>query len=349
MTTDTESRSTSLPPTTVTGVVHYGLGPIGRSIAEIVAERPRLRTLAAVDSDPRIIGQDLASLCQLPLGSDLFVVGLLPSEPISGASVVLHSTGSSLTSVAPQLIECIELGYNVISTCEELAFPWSRTDTIAADLDTLATKHGVRLLGTGINPGFAMDHLPIVLSRVARTVRSVEVSRRQDAGVRRLPLQRKVGAGLTADEFRQRAAIKAIGHVGLPESAGALAQAFAWTIGERQETIEPVIATRELATEVGAIHVGEVTGLRQTLRAFEGPRLVISLTLEMAVQLDRPGDDIWLRGIPDIHASIPGGLHGDIGTAAIVVNSIESLLACRPGLRIMQDLPAASPRASGLG
>lgn len=331
------------------GVIHYGLGPIGRAIAEIVAERPLLRSLGAVDSDPGMIGQRLASICRLPSdANNLSVKGSIDAKPLLGVSVVLHSTGSSLAAIAPQLRECLELGYNVISTCEELAFPWGRKDSLASDLDRLARTHGVRLLGTGINPGFAMDCLPIVLSYVARNVTNIAVSRRQDAGVRRLPLQRKVGAGLTAEEFAARAAQRNIGHVGLPESAGSLARAFGWSIGDIEETLEPVLAVRDLTTDVGPIHAGEVTGLLQTLKAFDGPQLLISLTLTMAVQLEDPGDDIWLFGDPDIHASIPGGLHGDIGTAAIVVNSIQGLMACRPGLRLMQDLPVASPRVGEL-
>ena len=339
-------HATSDVPVTGASVIHYGLGPIGRAIAQVSAGRRNLLSVGAVDSDPRIIGRDLATLCELPAGSaEVVVGGLIADEPNSGLTVVLHSTDSSLAAIAPQIRECIERGYDVISTCEELSFPWDRSDSIALELDQLARSHGVRILGTGINPGFAMDHLPIILSKVASEVSSVAVSRRQDAGVRRIPLQRKVGAGLTVDDFAARAANGTIGHVGLAESAGSLARAFGWNIERHEESIEPLVASHDLVTDIGVIHAGEATGLHQSLMAFDGSDLVISLNLEMAIQLDRPSDEIWLTGIPDIHAIIPGGLHGDIGTAAIVVNSIEGLLACPPGLRTMQDLPTASPLA----
>jgi hypothetical protein len=40
--------------------------------------------------------------------------------------------------------------------------------------------------------------------------------------------------------------------------------------------------------------------------------------------------------------TIPGGIHGDIGTAAVIVNSIPRLLTAKPGLRTMRDLQTPS-------
>jgi 4-hydroxy-tetrahydrodipicolinate reductase len=39
---------------------------------------------------------------------------------------------------------------------------------------------------------------------------------------------------------------------------------------------------------------------------------------------------------------IPGGIHGDVATTALVVNSIPKVLAAAPGLRTMRDLALPS-------
>jgi 4-hydroxy-tetrahydrodipicolinate reductase len=326
------------------GVIHYGVGPIGRAVATIVASRPWLTSLGAVDSDPETVGQHLSTVCGFESqAGDPRVVAHITDASHEGGSVVLHCTGSSFRSVVPQLRECLDAGLNVISTCEELAYPWEAHPTTALELDALARRRGLRVLGTGINPGFAMDYLPMTVSAVARRVDRVVVHRRQDASARRLPLQRKIGAGLTAEVFAQRSDRHSIGHVGLRESGSALAAAFGWTVGRCDESIEPVLSTEHLATDVGDIEAGDVTGIRQTLEAYEGERHVVSLSLEMAIGLAEPADEIWLYGEPDIHLLVPGGLHGDIGTASIVVNAIPSLLRAEPGLRVMRDLPPMTP------
>ena len=50
-------------------------------------------------------------------------------------------------------------GSCVVSTCEELAYPFRKYPELAAKLDAEAKDGGVALIGTGINPGFVMDKL----------------------------------------------------------------------------------------------------------------------------------------------------------------------------------------------
>jgi 4-hydroxy-tetrahydrodipicolinate reductase len=188
-----------------------------------------------------------------------------------------------------------------------------------------------------------MDYLPLVLSGVSRRIDGVTVHRVQDAGVRRLPLQRKVGAGMTVDEFRRKAAAGELGHVGLRESAQALAAALDWPLTRLDETIDPVVAERPTLSGLGEIPIGGVTGLRQTAVGHLDGRPVVSLTLEMAVGLPDMRDDIRIAGDPDLRMIIPGGLHGDVATAAIVVNAISRVYQATPGLRVMADLPPVHP------
>jgi 4-hydroxy-tetrahydrodipicolinate reductase len=330
------------------GVVHYGLGAIGMEIARLIAERPGFRSVGAVDMDPALVGHRLSEF----VGSAGFDSVEVTAEPegvlsLPDARVVVHSTSSSLEAVLPQLMTCIEAGVSVVSTCEQLSYPWASSPSMAKAIDDAARRNRVVVLGTGINPGFAMDYLPIVLSGACRRVDSVTVHRVQDAGVRRLNLQRKVGAGLSVTEFQERARKGAVRHVGLEESAFALASAFGWHLDELREDIQPVVARASLTSGIGLIRAGDVTGVSQSAIGYSGGREVVRLNLEIAVGLAAALDEVQLLGDPDVRMVVPGGLHGDVATAAVVVNAIERVLTATPGLQVMADLPPIRPVAPG--
>jgi hypothetical protein len=331
-------------------VVHYGLGPIGLSVAEHVSRHPRLRSVSAIDVDPALLGRPLNHL--LPPGAVepgqeqvTITAGrdALSDAVARGARVVAHCTSSSLQAVLPQLRECVEAGLSVVSTCEELSYPWTKAPAAATELDRLAREHGVAVLGTGVNPGFAMDYLPVVLAAVSQRVDSVSVHRVQDAGRRRLPLQRKVGAGLTVAEFTARAERGEVRHVGLQESAEALAAAFGWQLTDLTEHIEPVVAETVTPSGLGDIPAGHATGVRQVCVGSVDGREAVRLTLEMAVGLPDQRDEIVLDGVPRTRMVIPGGLPGDGATAAIVTNALERVAQAPPGLRVMAEMPPPRP------
>jgi len=325
--------------------VHYGLGSIGLEVARLVAERSELRSVGAVDVRPELIGKHLGELIAARGGRPNVVVSEARAALAApGADVVAHCTGSSLERVVPQLVECVEAGLSVVSTCEELSYPRDRAPEVTARLDGAARAAGVAVLGTGVNPGFAMDYLPVVLSAAMRRVDRVDIHRVQDAGLRRIPLQQKVGAGITVEEFAERVRAGTIGHVGLPESARMIAAAFGWNLTDVRETLEPHVADRPTPSGLGEIAPGRVTGIHQIVSAVAGDREVVALTLDMAVGLDAPRDEIRLFGDPDLSTVIPGGLHGDVATAAVVVNALAITAGAPPGLRVMTELPPPRPR-----
>lgn len=324
-------------------VIHYGLGPIGAAIAGLVAGRANLQTVGAVDVAADKVGRPLSDLVP-EANAQLTVRSQLSELNAGGGAVVVHSTGSALQRVLPQLLECLNRGHHVVSTCEELSYPWDCAPQLAAQLDETAKRNGVSLLGTGVNPGFAMDYLPVVLSGASATVTGISMHRVQDAGVRRVPLQRKVGATLTVEQFQKRVEAGTVRHVGLPESAQAVAAAFGWKLSRLDDQIEPLLATEPTPSALGIIPAGHVTGVHQVVTGYDvdGAEL-IRLTLDMAVGLPNPRDEIELRGVPATRMTIPGGLHGDIATAAVVTNCISRLPDSSPGLRVMADIAPPHP------
>jgi 4-hydroxy-tetrahydrodipicolinate reductase len=322
------------------GVVHYGLGPIGLAVAALVAERSWLRSVAAVDVRPELGGRRLDQLCGRSLPGSPVVASAYRADE---AQVALHCTGSSLERVASQVLELVEAGLHVVSTTEELSYPWEAHPALAAELDAAARRAGVTVLGTGVNPGFAMDYLVMVLSTVAQRVDRVTVHRVQDAGTRRLPLQRKVGAGMEADAFRAAVAAGRLGHVGLAESAHLLARAFGWRLTALREQVEPIRASEPTPMAGGTVRPGQVLGIHQVAEGDADAGTVISLTLDMAIGIGPSLDRVRLTGTPDLELVVPGGVHGDVATAAIVVNAIPRVLAAPPGLATMADLAPPTP------
>ena len=327
-------------------VIHYGLGPIGMEAARVVSRRPGIIAVGAVDKDPAKVGKDLADVADLPGPSGTIVRSSISEVSTISGDVVLHSTGSYLADVSPQLEELLRAGLHVVSTCEELSYPVGERAEIAARLDSVARKRGVVLLGTGINPGFAMDALPIFLTSVSQDVTSIRVKRVNDAGKRRLPLQRKVGAGLERGEFQKLVEAGKVRHVGLRESMQMLADAMGWKVDSVEETTEGVLAQERVSTAYLTVEPGQVAGVHQVGTAFVDGRAVITLELQMYVGAPQESDEIWIEGRPNLHLRCEDGFPGDISTTAILVNAATRVADLPPGLRTMKDLPAAHYRSS---
>ena len=320
-------------------VVCYGLGPIGIGIARLALSRPGVAVVGAIDLDPQKVGRDLGALAG---GADSGVIVSGDAQATLAQArpdVVLHATSSSLVKVADQLTQIAESGAHVVSTCEELAYPWTAQPQLAAELDSAARRAGVTLLGTGVNPGYAMDALPLFLTAPCAAVRGVRVLRVVDAARRRGPLQRKVGAGLTPAEFEARVKDGTVRHVGLPESLHMLATRLGWRLDKMDDTIAAVLADAPIVTDYVQVAAGQVAGVRQIARGFIAGREVLRLELQMYVGAPDACDSVEIDGDPPVRMTIAGGLHGDVATAAIVVNAASSVVRAAPGLASMAEVP----------
>ena len=255
------------------------------------------------------------------------------------ADVVLHTTSSSLPKVMDQLLACLDVGSCVVSTCEELSYPYRTHPELAAKLDNAAKESGVALVGTGVNPGFVMDKLVITLAAVSQRIEHASAIRIVDASKRRLPLQTKIGAGMAVEEFRAKVKEGTIKHVGLPESVAMVADSLGLRVDEITETIEPKVATDRVQTEFLTVEPGQAAGVHQIARGLSEGRELIYMELQMYVGANDPADKVELRGHPNISLVIPGGSHGDIATASVAVNSIPVILEAPSGLRTSRDLP----------
>ena len=328
-------------------VIQYGLGPIGLSCARTVLSKAgtgQIELVGAIDVDPQKVGRDVADLLDLDTST-----GVVVSDDAAkvldetAPDVVLHTTSSFLPGVRDQFMGCIEAGVHVVSSTEELSFPFDRHPSLAAELDSAAEAAGVVLVGTGVNPGYAMDTLALAATGVCVGVARVRVERIVDAGLRRGPLQRKVGAGISVAAFEEKKATGTFGHIGLRESLLMIADGLGWTLDAIDESLQPMVADRAHRTPHVTVEEGAVTGIHHAITGSVAGDVVLSLDLKMYVGADNPRDRVQVEGDPPMEILVPGGIFGDTATVATLVNTAALVGEARPGLRTMAELPV--PRA----
>ncbi len=322
-------------------IVQIGLGRIGCDMVRLIRQRKGLKIIAAVDYSPEKAGRDLGEICSLP------PLGITVHKDLKSAlrkkniHVAILATVSDLRTVKEQIEEIASAGINIVSTCEELSFPWEKQPELAREIDNICKRNKVTCLATGVNPGFLMDFLPWVMSSICQKIQRITVQRVQDASGRRIAFQQKIGVGLTPNQFqKERARGRVSGHLGLTESLHMLACGLGWKLDSVKGTMLPVIARKNITTTCPPIKPGMVCGVEQKACGYRGKKEVIRLFFRAVAGEKKPCDSIEIIGIPQVKLTIPGGINGDIATCAIAVNAIRVVVNSQPGLKTMIDLPA---------
>ncbi len=323
-------------------IVQIGLGPLGQKVVRYLLERPNLKLVAVVDPAPDKVGRDAGELCGLKRLGIMVARDLKSALRGRKADVAVLTTVSDLKRIEAQIAGIAAAGLPIVSTCEELSFPWDTSAAISRRIDAVCRKHGVACVGTGVNPGFLMDFLPSALTGVCQKVEKVRVQRIQDASIRRVPFQQKIGAGLTLAQFQAKKEAGTLRHVGLTESMHMIARAMGWRLGRTTESLRPVVAKSLITSGYTPIKPGMACGVEQTGRAYVGRREVITLEFRAAVGEPKSFDAVEITGTPNLRSVIEGGVNGDIATCAIVLNAVAVIRKVSPGLKTMLDLPAVT-------
>lgn len=327
-------------------VVSFGVGVIGGLTAKfILEEKSKLLSLVgAYDIDPHKVGIDIGKVVGLGRPAGVSVSDDLDGVLTDDVDVAIHTTSSRLENAYPQLESIMAHGVDVVSSCEELSYPYAVDRRLSSKLDGLAKEHGVSVLGTGINPGFLMDALPIALTAPCKSIDRIRVTRRMNAATRRIPFQEKVGAGMTKEDFRRAIGDGRIsGHVGLEESVAMLADAIGWRLDKVEVgKVEPVLAVA--ATNQGYVRIprGRVAGVRQSARGLVKGRPLIELDFLAYVGSEEEYDQVEIDGTPPVNCRISPCVHGDHGTVAMLTNMVPKVVGARPGLLTMKDIQLPS-------
>jgi len=316
-------------------VAVYGFGEIGRILA-LTALRRGHEIVGAVDIDPRLLGRDVGEI----LGVERIGVKVTKDveEGLRECEVILHATGSYLPAVYGQLAEGIRLGKSVVSTCETLAYPYYRYPVLARRLDDLAKLRGSTLIGSGINPGFLLDALAVVLSAPFPILKRIKAKRSLDASKRRMSFIKKIGLGLNPSELLQGLENgKYTGHVGYAESVCIIADAASLNLTRIEEKQEPIIAEDEIKLGELAIGRGMVRGLRGFAAGYVNGVEKIRVEFE-ASALAPEYEEIVIEGEDHSITWRSSGTPGDLGTTSVILSIAEKLDQMPYGLLTMADL-----------
>jgi len=324
-------------------VVSYGIGVIGQKLATHLLEKEGVEVVGAVDINPKIVGKDLGEV----LGARR--LGVKISNDADGVlddtkpDIVAHTTMSYMRQTYPQFEQILKHGVDVVSTCEELSYPYATKEgaEYATKLDKLAKKCEAAILGTGVNPGFLMDTLPTFLTSVCQRVDEIYVARQMDAATRRIPFQQKIGAGLSLDEFKAKIARHEItGHVGLEQSIKMIADSLGWELDEiRVDAVEPVVLKKDVASDAIKVPEGFNAGTKQFAYGIVGGKKLITLDFKAYIGAPEEFDSVTIKGVPPINQKISPCVHGDYATIAITANMIPIVVSASPGFKTMVDLP----------
>ena len=321
-------------------IAQFGLGPIGLETLNLAVTKPWAVVVGGVDIDPAKTGRDLGTLVGDRRLRGRRVFGSLDELVVCERPDVIFHTAVSRFKEAFEQIEPMALqGISVVSSCEELLFPRLREPKLAAKLDRICRRTGARVVGTGVNPGFVMDLLPVCLTGVNREVRAVHVQRVVNASTRREPLQRKIGSGLPPGEFRRLFRQGKAGHAGLKESLALIAHCLGWRVKRIVETGDAVVAGHPIRTRYLEVKQGQTCGLHQHAKATVNGRVCLTLDLKMYLDAKHPHDAIRVEGDPPLEVVINRGVAGDQATVAALVNTAPRLLRAPAGLLLMTDLP----------
>lgn len=325
-------------------VVIWGLGAMGSGIARDILNKKELQLVGAVETfreelDGKNLGEYLGADCGVTISSNAERT-ISETDP----DVVLIATTSFVPKVFPMIKTAVEHSANVITLAEEMAYPWLDYPELSHRMDSLAKKHNVSVLGTGINPGFVLDVLILTLTGAALNVGKIKAQRINDLSPFGKEVMRTQGVGTSVEEFEN--GIKSgdiVGHIGFRQSIAMMADALGWKLDRIEEEREPIVSKTHRETPYVKVEPGQVAGCRHIGRGIVNGEVKIELTHPQQIHPEtenvKTGDFVQIEGDPNISMEIKPEIPGGKGTMAMAVNMIPKVVCARPGLLTMKDLP----------
>ncbi len=326
-------------------VVMWGFGAMGSGMVNLMLQKKGIEVVGVIDQRPELVGKDIGDV--LKLGKKVGITVTDKPETVlqkGKVDVCLQAIHSFTKIVFPYLKQALEAGINVISIAEEMSCPSAQEPELAKQLDEIARKNNVTLLGTGINPGFILDQMVVNLTGVCLNVEHIEASRINDLSPFGKTVMETQGVGTTPEEFKKGIEDGSIvGHIGFPESVMMISDALGLGVDRIEQTREPIISKTHRETPVVKVEPGMVAGCRHIATAYRGDKEVIKLIHPQQIHPEAEkvdtGDYIKIKGDPDISLAIKPEVPGGKGTMAMAVNMIPLVVKASPGLKRMTDMP----------
>ncbi|MET0527698.1 MAG: hypothetical protein ABW003_05020 [Microvirga sp.] len=348
------------PSTRELDVILMGIGSLGSLVIDCLKTGyPLIHVVGAIDNAPDMMGKKLAELYpDYREAGDVVVTPDLATCLVGLSArpdILIHMTESVLEHIEGQMTQALDAGINVLSASEAMFHPALRHSGVAARLDAAARHNRVSISGTGINPGFSFDSLPLMLARATSGVTKINITRTIDVTGTGPGDIDHVGDALRPDEFRAKIASGRIhGHIGMPESIAAIAERLNMTIDRVEESWETETADFPVDSgtpALGMIEPGRVIGIIQKGAGYDGETLRITMRLVMYYQPERFGleaaDTVEIVGAHHVRASLRPAALSLFGAANVIVNALHDVVNAPPGLVNTLDFSIGGARRGG--
>ncbi|MGE4572031.1 MAG: 2,4-diaminopentanoate dehydrogenase [Candidatus Izemoplasmatales bacterium] len=332
-------------------IVIWGFGAMGSGMAKMILKKQGFDIVGICDLYDKIVGKSMFEVLNLENNQDHDVIISNDIDDIltnQKPDLVLLATDSFTKGAYPKIKKIIEHGVNVISTAEEMSYPLANQPELAKEMDELAKKNKVTVLGTGVNPGMMMDLLAVCMSGVMEEVDDMEISRINSLSPFGKTVMEEQGVGLSVEEFNDKLNKgQMAGHVGFKESVYMIAHALGLEIDHFEQSMKAIVTDIDRKSPYGFAKKGDVCGVEMSAKAILNNGKVIHMYHPQQIEPEMvgvsTGDYIKIKGKPAINLANSPEVEGGIGTISICVNMIPQVLNAHPGLKTMIDLPV--PRA----
>ncbi|GII58935.1 hypothetical protein Pth03_73240 [Planotetraspora thailandica] len=346
----------SIPPLRV---VQWATGAVGGYAMRNLITRPEFELAGVLVYDPDKVGHDAGEL--VGLGT----VGVTCTDDVDqvlamDADCVLHMPlpasyfGGDPATDLETICALLSSGKNVITTTG-FVYPQAYGPGVVDRLESACARGGTSLHGTGINPGFMSDLLPLALSGLSDRLDHIYV--RESSDYRGHPSRQIVadlmGFTRTPKEYADAVRpFRAYQRSLFTESVQLVTSTLGVVLDEIEESDEFELSAEQFEIAAGVVRPGTVcasrwifTGLVRN-RPFMTVECVYKADAERVPRWAAPGFAVHIEGRPTMAVTIDEVSHGLAGAAAHAVNSIAAVCAAPPGIRTILDLPLATGRGT---
>jgi hypothetical protein len=343
-------------------VVVWGTGNVGRPAIRAVMAHRDLELVGVVVSNPDKVGVDAGEIAHIG------PIGVLCTDDTSVAladdvdAVVYAATADSRPEAAyGDLLTLLAAGRNVVSTSfYPLLHPPSAPRELLEFVDGTCATTGASVFVSGIDPGWAFDILPALLSGVGAGITEIRMQEVFNYALYDQPdvVRNVIGFGLPMTHEPQM-----LQEMSLQMVWGAMVRVLADMLGITLDAVTTVVERRPLERTVevegmGTFEEGTQGAFRFEVRGMVGdtPLLVVEhitrIDDECAPEWassNSPGGEhrIVLSGNPHLMVSIHGTEHGEPGAAGggnasaanRIVNAIPAVVAAPAGALHPMQLP----------
>jgi hypothetical protein len=343
-------------------VAVWGTGNVGRPAIRAVVGHEDLELAGVVVSNPAKVGKDAGDIAGIE-ATGVKATDDWRAVVDSGIDAMVYTATADIRpeEAMADLVACLEAGVNVVSSAfYSFLDPKSAPDEALQPIEAACAQRGASLFISGIDPGWVMDMLPVVLSGAVSNIREIRTREIFNYALYDQPhvVREVIGFGTSMDETPLMLHDFAIEMVWAP-MVRLVGRAMGKPVDKIEVTVERLPLERTVEVEgMGTFEQGTQGAFRFEVKGFhDGAPLYV---LEHVTRIDDECAPDWpyppegrgchqviISGSPDLHVSVHGEDHhepgaaggGNASAANWLVNAIPGVCAAKAGVVTAFDLP----------